>query len=63
MIKVDQEKCIGCGTCVSMCGECFEMIEHKTHPKSENCKCGTCDLKDVTTACPVGAIEVEIKQI
>lgn len=58
-VEVDQGKCIGCGTCVSMCAECFEMGDnHKAHPKNEKCNCG-CEVNDVVSACPSGAISVE----
>jgi ferredoxin len=58
-IKVDTEKCIGCGTCVSLCNECFEIKDGKSHPKSEDCKCESCDLKEVASSCPVEAITIE----
>ena len=59
-VKVDQEKCIGCGTCVSMCPQCFEMRDdHKSHPKKDECT--ECNLKDVAASCPTDAIKVEKK--
>ena len=32
---IDQEKCIGCGTCVAVCGENFELKNGKSHPKKK----------------------------
>lgn len=57
-IKVDQAKCIGCGACVATCPECFEMDGVVSKPKSPECNCKSCDLKEVAVACPAGAITV-----
>lgn len=59
-IKVDKEKCIGCGLCVSLCPEVFEVDEGKSRVKEEvdlekNKKC----VKEAVQSCPVGAIEKE----
>jgi len=59
-IKVDEAKCIGCGTCVSLCPDCFEMVGSVSHPKkSGNCDATTCNLEEVAASCPVEAITVE----
>lgn len=58
-VKVDKEKCIGCGACVALCGEVFELKDGKSHVK-ENCKCEDCDCcKQAAEQCPVDAITVE----
>ena len=44
-----------------MCGKCFELKDGVSHPKSEDCECSDCDLKEVAAACPVGAISLEKK--
>lgn len=54
---VDQNKCIGCGTCVGMCP--VEAISFNEDGKAvideKKCiKCGTCEA-----VCPVGAIEIK----
>jgi len=54
-IVVDREKCIGCGTCVSLCPDCFEMKEGKSSVKAEVEKCD-CNLDEVIESCPVEAI-------
>lgn len=56
--NVNKNICIGCGTCVSMCPEVFEMGDNnKAHAKAGvECKC---NLKDIADACPVSAISVE----
>ena len=58
MPKVDKEKCIGCGVCISMCADCFKLDEEgKAEGTCEGdaCKCD-CNLDDVMSACPVEAI-------
>jgi len=55
-IKVDQEKCIGCGACVAICPEVFEIgPDGKSRVKNPN---GKCDFKKAAESCPVGAIEL-----
>jgi ferredoxin len=55
-VKVDAEKCIGCGLCVSMCEEAFELKnDGKAHVKS-TAGCSSCDCKSVAESCPVDAI-------
>jgi len=57
-IKLDREKCIGCGFCVSTCGKSFEMFEGKARPKVEVLKKITCE-KEAAEGCPVQAITIE----
>ena len=54
-IKVDQEKCIGCGLCPEICSKSFKMEDTKAKPiKSEVSKI-TCE-KEAADACPTDAI-------
>lgn len=57
IIKIDQEKCNGCGACASACHEgAIEMIEGKARLTRED----YCDgLGDCLPACPTGAISFE----
>lgn len=54
MLKIDQEKCIGCGACQSICPEVFEMdINNQVILKSD--KKVDC-IKEAIESCPVNAI-------
>lgn len=55
--KVNEEVCIGCGTCVGLCPTCFELNdEGKSRVISKECDC---DSTEVVNDCPVRAITVE----
>jgi ferredoxin len=54
-MKVDQDLCIGCGACVSMCPQVFKLEEGKSKVFSEDQNCA-CDLQEVADSCPVSAI-------
>lgn len=54
-INVDQDTCIGCGNCVTICGgEVFALEQEKAVvARIEQClECGNCEI-----ACPVDAIK------
>jgi len=53
-IKVDKEKCIGCGLCASICEQVFALDkEGKAFPKiQKNIPC----VKEAIESCPVSAI-------
>ncbi len=57
-VSVDQGKCIGCGACVSLCPQIFELKEGKSHVKEEEPEDEDCAEKAVDS-CPVNAITVE----
>jgi len=56
-VKVDPEKCTGCGACVSVCGSVFEMKDGKAVAKEKETE-KEC-AKEAADACPVDAISVE----
>ena len=57
---IDYDECIGCGSCVEVCPEVFEMNddEAKAYVIAEN-KCDTCDCEEAAGICPVEAITLE----
>lgn len=61
-LKVDAEKCIGCGLCVSIAKDCFKLDDNgKAEVTCECDKVKGCDTKskEATEACPVQAITKE----
>lgn len=60
IIKIDEEKCNGCGQCVTGCPEgAIQMVNGKAHLVSEN----YCDgLGACIGDCPVGAISIEERE-
>jgi len=58
MIKVNQETCIGCGACASLCPGVFKMNDEAGKSEvisQENTECA----KNAAESCPVQAISVE----
>lgn len=57
--KIDEEKCIGCGACVALCPDVFELgNDGKSKVKNPNA-CNTCDCKSAVGSCPVQAISLK----
>jgi ferredoxin len=53
---VDYETCIGCGSCVEICPEVFELrSDEKAWVKGLD-KCDTCNCQEAIDLCPVQAI-------
>jgi len=59
MVKVDKDKCIGCGLCESICPEVFEMGKDEK-PKIKDAKAckGNEKCREAADSCPVQAIIV-----
>ena len=60
IIRIDEEKCNGCGACAAACHEgAIEMVNGKARLARED----YCDgLGDCLPACPTGAISFEIRE-
>jgi len=57
-IQVDQDLCIGCGACVNLCPEVFE-LDDNGKSKVLNDRCENYDSQMIVDSCPVGAIKIE----
>ncbi len=60
-VVVDEDTCIGCGLCVNICSEAFEMVDINGEEKSqakEGAEEKDC-VDDAISQCPVSAISKE----
>lgn len=65
-VAVDQQACIGCGACTTVCSSNFEMADIKGEMKSRQKKTEITDKelecsKEAAEACPVNAIHITDK--
>lgn len=60
-VKVDQDKCIGCGLCVSLAEEVFKINEMGKSEAVGECDSPECEekVKEAVSSCPVQAISTE----
>jgi ferredoxin len=59
-VSVDEETCIGCGVCVSVCPDVFELNDDSVAVVIEGADCdsaGCCE--EAAENCPVQAITIE----
>lgn len=55
---VDEDLCIGCGSCSELCPEVFEVKDDKAIVIGPD-KCSTCDCDEAANTCPTEAIKFE----
>lgn len=59
-VKVDKEKCIGCGACMSIAPNTFEFGDDGlSQVKTEFVEDDTAEVENAKDCCPTGAISVE----
>lgn len=56
-ISVNQEKCIGCGSCEAVCPETFFLKNGKANVKQKKKEKITCE-NEAKNSCPTGAIVI-----
>lgn len=56
MIKIDQEKCIGCQLCASLCSNVFKHNDETNKDEVISQEIGDCDIQNAIDSCPVDAI-------
>ena len=57
-VEVDRDKCIGCGACVAVCPDNFEMAQDgKSKAKKSEVKEAGCN-EEAAASCPVQCIKV-----
>lgn len=60
MVYIDEEECIGCGTCEEICPEVFRLHDEKAKAEVINPSGGTEDLiEEAINSCPVSCIHRE----
>ncbi|HNW47012.1 MAG TPA: ferredoxin [Thermotogota bacterium] len=59
VVKVDQDACIGCGVCSSLCGEVFDLADDGKAFVKEDADTDLPCVEDAVNSCPVSAITVE----
>jgi ferredoxin len=56
-VKVNEDLCIGCGTCESLCPKVFKIDGGKSKVIAEATE--DCNVQEVIDSCPVSAISLE----
>ncbi|MDF1498563.1 MAG: ferredoxin [Patescibacteria group bacterium] len=57
-IQIDQELCIGCGACVNLCPDTFELQDDGKSKVINEDGCKNCDCEVAVNSCPVGCIKI-----
>jgi ferredoxin len=59
IVKIDQNKCIGCNTCPMVDPDTFELDQTTFKAKVKNQPQDFSKAESAVAACPVGAISIE----
>ncbi|MDD3498066.1 MAG: ferredoxin [Candidatus Moranbacteria bacterium] len=57
-VKVDENLCIGCGTCEALCPNVFKVDMETGKSKVIADECGDCNCQEAIDSCPVSAISM-----
>lgn len=57
MVSVNQQVCIGCGSCEATCPKVFELKDGKSYVKKGQEKSKLSCVKEAAENCPVNAIK------
>ncbi len=58
-LVIDRELCIGCGTCVELCPDVFELDDEEKSVVKDQDGCSSCDCEEAVDSCPADAISWE----
>lgn len=58
-INIDVDACVGCGSCVALCPEVFQLGADEKAYVVDIAKCSDCDCSAAADICPVEAITIE----
>jgi len=58
-VKVDKALCTGCGVCVDMCPDIFQLGADGLADVVKEGDCGGTSMEEVVSGCPVNAIIIE----
>ncbi|MDD3607660.1 MAG: ferredoxin [Candidatus Moranbacteria bacterium] len=56
-VTIDEDACIGCGLCATICDECFQIDGNVAKVKKTDCEKDK--VSEAAENCPAGAIKIE----